>query len=288
MFDASFGFCAGLGIEMRLSALGVAADDLDVMADDAFAIRRLLDNNPRELGRTTFFRSTGRLLRRQARRGQMIMSTSRVAVTLGDPAGVGPEVIVKALAALPEADRREFRHRRQCRSAGAGKQGDGHGAAVFRGAGVPASLRSMKSRSTAACRRSARSAPSPATLRSLHQAGRRLAMSGDVDCIVTAPINKEAMNLAGHHFDGHTGLLAHLTGSKSSFMLLASERLNTIQSRRMSRCRTQSSGDGRAGAGDDPGGAQAFPSPRAGKPADRRGGHQSALRRERPVRHRGR
>lgn len=55
-----------------------------------------------------------------------------------------------------------------------------------------------------------------------------LAMSGVADVIVTAPINKEAMNLAGHHFDGHTGLLAHLTGSKSSFMLLASERLNTI------------------------------------------------------------
>ncbi len=36
------------------------------------------------------------------------MSTSRVAVTLGDPAGVGPEVIVKALAALPEADRSNF------------------------------------------------------------------------------------------------------------------------------------------------------------------------------------
>ena len=36
------------------------------------------------------------------------MSTSRVAVTLGDPAGVGPEVIVKALAALPEAERANF------------------------------------------------------------------------------------------------------------------------------------------------------------------------------------
>ena len=51
VFDATFGFCAGLGIEMRLSALGVPADDLATMADDAFAIRRLLDNNPRELRR---------------------------------------------------------------------------------------------------------------------------------------------------------------------------------------------------------------------------------------------
>jgi len=50
-FDAAYRYCAELGIEMRLSALGVPADDLGAMADEAHAIRRLLDNNPRELGR---------------------------------------------------------------------------------------------------------------------------------------------------------------------------------------------------------------------------------------------
>ncbi|AWL96676.1 iron-containing alcohol dehydrogenase [Bradyrhizobium ottawaense] len=50
-FDATYGFCKNLGIEMRLSALGVPRDDLGVMADEAHAIRRLLDNNPRDLGR---------------------------------------------------------------------------------------------------------------------------------------------------------------------------------------------------------------------------------------------
>lgn len=49
VFDAAHGFCHTLGIEMRLSALGVPKDDLPVMAGDAFAIRRLLDNNPRDL-----------------------------------------------------------------------------------------------------------------------------------------------------------------------------------------------------------------------------------------------
>jgi alcohol dehydrogenase len=44
-------WCADLGIEMRLSKLGVAEDDLPVMADEAHAIRRLLDNNPREISR---------------------------------------------------------------------------------------------------------------------------------------------------------------------------------------------------------------------------------------------
>jgi 4-hydroxythreonine-4-phosphate dehydrogenase len=55
-----------------------------------------------------------------------------------------------------------------------------------------------------------------------------MAQAGEAAGIVTAPINKEALNAAGHHYDGHTGLLAHLTGSASSWMLLASERLNVI------------------------------------------------------------
>lgn len=50
-FEASYKFCSDLGIEMRLSALGVPRDDFGVMADEAHAIRRLLDNNPRDLGR---------------------------------------------------------------------------------------------------------------------------------------------------------------------------------------------------------------------------------------------
>ena len=45
------GWCAELGIEMRLSGLGVPEDDLPAMADEAHAIRRLLDNNPRDIGR---------------------------------------------------------------------------------------------------------------------------------------------------------------------------------------------------------------------------------------------
>ncbi|MDC7785032.1 iron-containing alcohol dehydrogenase [Rhodoplanes sp. TEM] len=49
--DAAYGFCAALGLEMRLSGLGVPEDDLPAMADEAFVIRRLLDNNPREISR---------------------------------------------------------------------------------------------------------------------------------------------------------------------------------------------------------------------------------------------
>jgi len=48
---AAHGFCTGLGIEMRLSRLGVPEADLPAMAEEAHAIRRLLDNNPRDISR---------------------------------------------------------------------------------------------------------------------------------------------------------------------------------------------------------------------------------------------
>ena len=51
VFDAAYGYCAALGFEMRLSRLGVPEDDLPRMAEEAHAIRRLLDNNPRDIGR---------------------------------------------------------------------------------------------------------------------------------------------------------------------------------------------------------------------------------------------
>ncbi|MDR9771729.1 4-hydroxythreonine-4-phosphate dehydrogenase PdxA [Rhizobium hidalgonense] len=154
---------------------------------------------------------------------------AKVAVTLGDPSGVGPEVIVKALAALPSKERRDFvivgnvealeRADRVCSTGlkfGPADAGDGMIAVdeVVLGAALPEIGKVSPVAGDASVRYITRAVD--------------LAMAGEADVIVTAPINKEAMNLAGHHHDGHTGLLAHLTGSKSSFMLLASERLNTI------------------------------------------------------------
>ena len=49
----------------------------------------------------------------------------------------------------------------------------------------------------------------------------RLAMEKRVDATVTAPLNKEAMNLAGHHYSGHTEIYAELTGTKEYAMMLA-------------------------------------------------------------------
>ncbi|MFP3896040.1 MAG: 4-hydroxythreonine-4-phosphate dehydrogenase PdxA [Anaerolineales bacterium] len=52
-----------------------------------------------------------------------------------------------------------------------------------------------------------------------------LAMAGDIDAMVTAPIHKEAMNLAGYHYDGHTGLLTELTAARRVTMMLVADDL---------------------------------------------------------------
>ncbi len=55
-----------------------------------------------------------------------------------------------------------------------------------------------------------------------------LAKQNRIDALVTAPICKESWHLANHHFDGHTGLLADLTKSRDYRMMFSSEKLKTI------------------------------------------------------------
>jgi 4-hydroxythreonine-4-phosphate dehydrogenase len=56
----------------------------------------------------------------------------------------------------------------------------------------------------------------------------KLAMDGAADVICTAPLNKEALHMAGHIFPGHTEMLAHLTGTKEVSMLLVAPKLRVI------------------------------------------------------------
>jgi len=55
-----------------------------------------------------------------------------------------------------------------------------------------------------------------------------LAMAGQIDATVTAPINKEACNLAGFHFSGHTEIYAHFTHTKDYTMMLACGNLRVV------------------------------------------------------------
>lgn len=55
-----------------------------------------------------------------------------------------------------------------------------------------------------------------------------LAMNNDIKTIVTAPLNKEALQLAGHKYPGHTEILAGLTGTKDYAMLLYDKKFSVI------------------------------------------------------------
>ncbi len=55
-----------------------------------------------------------------------------------------------------------------------------------------------------------------------------LCMSDDADAMVTAPLNKEAVTLSGRNFSGHTEYIAELTGAPESRMLLYSQKLATV------------------------------------------------------------
>jgi 4-hydroxythreonine-4-phosphate dehydrogenase len=55
-----------------------------------------------------------------------------------------------------------------------------------------------------------------------------LAVSGDVQAICTGPLNKEALHAAGHIFPGHTELLAHFTGIDEVSMMLSTPKLKVI------------------------------------------------------------
>ncbi|SHO56240.1 4-hydroxythreonine-4-phosphate dehydrogenase PdxA [Vibrio quintilis] len=56
----------------------------------------------------------------------------------------------------------------------------------------------------------------------------RLAQQGEIAAIATAPLNKEALHLAGHFYPGHTELLAHLTDTKDYAMVLYTDKLRVI------------------------------------------------------------
>ncbi len=56
----------------------------------------------------------------------------------------------------------------------------------------------------------------------------RLALAGEADAIVTAPVQKHALHLAGFPYPGHTEWLAHLAGDVDVAMMLASDTLRVV------------------------------------------------------------
>jgi 4-hydroxythreonine-4-phosphate dehydrogenase len=56
----------------------------------------------------------------------------------------------------------------------------------------------------------------------------QLTQAEQIDAICTAPLNKEALHAGGHRFPGHTEMLAHLTGTPEVSMMLVAPRLRVI------------------------------------------------------------
>jgi 4-hydroxythreonine-4-phosphate dehydrogenase len=155
-----------------------------------------------------------------------------IGITMGDPAGVGPEIVCRALADLSPADRAEivvFGTKSILERANALA-----GARLSFGAldstSPKGTVRVVDVRvpGSELVRDGTMTAAAGACSYGYIERAVSAALAGDISVIVTAPINKEALHAAGYPFEGHTELLAHLTGVKSSFMLLASEKLSTI------------------------------------------------------------
>ena len=155
------------------------------------------------------------------------MSVLPLAITMGDPAGIGPEIIVKAAARLlPRIEAGALR----LLIIGDNASLETARAAFAPGLAIPSVDTDTEWPALAALHAGPPGEPiRPGVLsadagRFAFQAverGVRLAMAGRVGAIVTAPLNKAALNAAGYHYPGHTEMLAELTGVRGSCMMLA-------------------------------------------------------------------
>ena len=158
-------------------------------------------------------------------------SSVKIGITMGDPSGIGPEIIVKTLADMTPADR--------SRTAVIGNLGRLKRADALLGAKLDYVDAAQAANGTVPVYHvpsqgedeildgKLSAAGGEAAYRYIEKAV-QLALAKDIAVIVTAPLNKAALHAAGHHYDGHTELLATLTQTKQSWMLLASEKLSAI------------------------------------------------------------
>jgi 4-hydroxythreonine-4-phosphate dehydrogenase len=158
-----------------------------------------------------------------------------VAVTMGDPAGVGTEIIAKTFAD-PDFHARN-------RALVVGDAGMLKRAAEL--LGLPLGIRGIREPEDAAFEPGTADVlqvgdlppdlpfgeldarAGDAAFRYVEKAT-RLASAGRVAAIATAPLNKEAMHLAGHGYPGHTEILADLTGTDDYAMMLVTDELKVI------------------------------------------------------------
>jgi 4-hydroxythreonine-4-phosphate dehydrogenase len=163
------------------------------------------------------------------------MARPIVAITMGDAAGVGPEVVVKALA--------QAEVYRACRPVVVADAARLRRAVGITGAGLE--VRSVDAPESGSYRLGVidcidlglipEDLPfgevSPVAGEASYQFVRtaaELAVAGRVQAICTAPLNKAALHAAGHRYPGHTELLAALTGTPEVSMMLSAPKLRVV------------------------------------------------------------
>ena len=161
-----------------------------------------------------------------------------IGVTLGDPAGIGPEVAVRAAAAVRNAPQP------CCRPVMLGdvtlvEETVERLSASLRpypwqaGDAYPADPNRLPVLTVSELDTQARipGRPTPAGGDAAYrcvEAGVRLAMNGDLDGLVTAPVCKAMWHAAGHRYPGHTELLARLTRTPEVRMMLVGRGLRVM------------------------------------------------------------
>ena len=141
------------------------------------------------------------------------MTLPRIGITLGDPGGIGPEIVLKALAgktSLPEAHYilfgsarfldREEKALRTTLPLGGGQKKDGRGRTTLEIRDIPAPVGAGKRASSSA-------ASGLASFR-WFEAAVAAARRGELAAVVTAPISKASWALAGVRWKGHTEYLS--------------------------------------------------------------------------------
>lgn len=147
-----------------------------------------------------------------------------IAVTIGDPAGIGPEVVLKALAEPQLRTLAEWKvvGDRIALTAAASWCGLAHDGVSNFAIIDPGLLGSAPIEAGALRAEYGRAAMNYVRIAT------EMCLAGQADAMVTAPLNKEAVTLSGEHFSGHTEYIAQLCGVKESRMLLSNERLSVI------------------------------------------------------------
>ena len=151
-----------------------------------------------------------------------------LAITMGDPAGIGPEIIAKAAARLQPRIQSGALRLVVIGSYPALEQARARFAPDVaipevreENAGWPPLCALQAGPEGAPIQPGQLSAEGGRFAFQAVERGVRLSLAGRAGGIVTAPLNKEALNQAGYHYPGHTEMLAELTGVRGSCMMLA-------------------------------------------------------------------